>query len=190
MGLTEDRWISITVSADPLPDLIVQEINYSPNQPESGDYVTFTVTIKNQGSVSTGSRVDIELFVDGSSKGSDTISSLNAGSSTTKNFHWTYTSGTHSIKAIVDNDNDVDESNEFNNELIVSISSTGSTSSEDLGNENDPYSDNSDYDQYSDGFDSDSRSAVNGLIFLGIIIVIIIVPIVVGISSAKKFLNK
>ena len=50
-----------------LPDLIITSISMSPANPTSGQAVTFTATIKNQGTAATPSGVSIGVyfFIDG-----------------------------------------------------------------------------------------------------------------------------
>ena len=107
----------ITFSGTPVPepDLIIQDISWSPLNPSPGETVTLTVTIKNQGG---GSAVasQVNYYVDGSQEGSDNVSSIPAGGTTTGTFIWNAESGNHTIKAVADYNDDVPESDETNNE--------------------------------------------------------------------------
>ena len=96
------------------PDLIIQDIYWSPSNPKEGDTVTFTVKTKNQGSENAGGFY-VCYYVDGSYYDRDYVNSLSAGSTTTTSFSWTADCGSHSIKAVADCYDAVTESNEGNN---------------------------------------------------------------------------
>jgi PKD repeat protein len=114
--------VDLTVTAPIIPDLIVQDITWTPSTIKAGDTVNFTFTLKNQGTGDASSFV-VKYYIDGSYVGQDSISSLSAGTTKATNFSWTATCGhTHEIKAIADANNDVSESNENNNELIKTLS--------------------------------------------------------------------
>ena len=116
---TSYRWISMN-DMDPhwcecnKPDLVVQDIWWSPSNPKEGDTVTFTAKTKNQGSGNAGGFY-VCYYVDGSYYARDYVSSLSAGSTTTTSFSWTAKCGSHAIKAVTDCYSDVEESNEGNN---------------------------------------------------------------------------
>ena len=97
------------------PDLVVQDIYWSPSSPKQGDTVTINVKTKNQGSENAGGFY-VCYYVDGSYYDRDYVSSLSAGSTTTTSFTWTADCGSHSIKAVADCYSDVEESNEGNND--------------------------------------------------------------------------
>jgi hypothetical protein len=114
---------TITPSPTPisLPDLIVQDITWSPTNPSAGDTVTFTVTIKNKGNSGAGSST-VKYYVDGSQVDFDLINLITSGGVATQTFTWSTQSGTHVIKAIADYYDVVHESNEANNEKQVAFS--------------------------------------------------------------------
>ncbi len=102
-------------------DLIVQSITWSPSNPSRGDTVTFSVVLKNQGNAV--SRItNVELFIDGNSRGLQDIPAINPGGTATKTYNWVAIVGQHAIKAAVDQINHVKESNESNNERTVTFS--------------------------------------------------------------------
>ena len=104
----------------PVPDLIVETITWSPEEPSENDTVTFTVTIKNQGSGRTDpSRV--YFYIDGSSRGYQEVQEINPGAAVTKTLTWTAQTGSHDIKAVADLNNEIIESDETNNEKSVNI---------------------------------------------------------------------
>ncbi|RLB74469.1 MAG: hypothetical protein DRH15_15400, partial [Deltaproteobacteria bacterium] len=102
------------------PDLIIQDISWSPSNPKQGDTVTINVKTKNQGSVSAGGFF-VCYYVDGSYYARDYVSSLSAGSTTTTSFSWTADCGSYSIRAVADCYSDVAESNEGNNARTENI---------------------------------------------------------------------
>ena len=113
----------ISASETSLADLIIQDITWSPLNPSPGETVTFTVTVKNQGGhIAVASQV--YYYVDGSQKGSSTISSIPAGGTATGNFTWKAELGDHVIKAVADYNDDVSETDETNNETEITFSGT------------------------------------------------------------------
>jgi len=106
------------VDNEPKLDLIIQDIAWSPPNPSAGETVTFTVTIKNQGSGDAGPST-VEYYVDGFYKGYDSVSSIPAGGTATKDFTWSAEPGTHRIKAVASYNGSVPESDETNNEREI-----------------------------------------------------------------------
>src|SRR6185295_14728152 len=123
---------SLTVAANK-PDLIVTSVTWAPASPVTGNAVTFSAIIKNQGASATPAGVvhRVLFSVDGTQVNwSDTsTASLAAGATRTVTANsgpsgsstWTATSGTHTILANVDNTNLIAESNESNNTLTSSL---------------------------------------------------------------------
>lgn len=102
-------------------DLVVQSITWAPTNPSRGDPVTFSVVIKNQGNAI--SRIaNIDLYIDGNSRSAQDIQSINPGSTITKTYSWFAAVGQHPVKAVVDEMNNVKESNELNNEYTTTFS--------------------------------------------------------------------
>ena len=119
-----------------LPDLIVTNISTNPANPTSGQAVTFTATIMNQGIAATPSGVSIgvNFFVDGNpvSTSDNNIISLAPGASValTANLGpggksgsstWLASAGSHTVLAFVDPLNRITESNKSNNSLSITI---------------------------------------------------------------------
>ncbi|OGY23914.1 MAG: hypothetical protein A2172_02775 [Candidatus Woykebacteria bacterium RBG_13_40_15] len=115
------------------PDLIVTDISWSPANPQTGNAVTFSATIKNQGTGPTPAgiihgvlfTVDSQTYVWSDSY----TNSLAPGASVTVTASggptgtatWTATAGTHSVLANVDDINRIGESNENNNTLTETL---------------------------------------------------------------------
>lgn len=126
------------------PDLIVTDISCSPANPVEGDAVTFSATIKNQGTAATpdGTVHGVAFQIDG---GGTTLwsdnytTSIPAGATATVTVNggtagptWTATQGSHSILAWVDDVNRIsNESNENNNQYTESLTA-GTTSKPDM----------------------------------------------------------
>jgi subtilase family serine protease len=135
--LTKETYMFLANAADgggpPQADLIVTAISWSPTSPVTGNAVTFSATIKNQGTAATPAGVihGVSFSVDGTQMNwSDTnTNSLAAGASITLTANngiggsstWTATSGSHTILANVDDVNRIAESNESNNTLTAPL---------------------------------------------------------------------
>lgn len=110
-----DRTFALSVLA---PDLIVASISWLPENPSTGDKVTFSVTIKNQGNKASGG-CSINLNIDGNSRGYREIPGLEAGANSTMTYIWLAISGTHTLEASADRLNQAKESDETNNNKTV-----------------------------------------------------------------------
>ncbi|MFC2066785.1 CARDB domain-containing protein, partial [Chloroflexota bacterium] len=103
------------------PDLIIEAITWTPENPSKGDTVTFSVTIRNQGNDrAVSSRV--YLYIDGLARNDQAVLGIDAGATATKTFSWFAKAGSHVIKAVADSSNNVSESDETNNEMAVNFS--------------------------------------------------------------------
>ncbi|HQM37854.1 MAG TPA: CARDB domain-containing protein [Candidatus Bipolaricaulis anaerobius] len=101
------------------PDLVVDNVTYSPPNPTLGSTVTFQVTVRNQGSASAGSFV---LRLQGVASYQDaTVSSLAAGASTTRTFSLPLSTSPETFTATADANGQVSESDEANNARPVTI---------------------------------------------------------------------
>jgi len=105
----------------PIPDLVIEAITGASASPSLGDTVTFTVTIKNQGSDRAGSS-RVYFYINGSSRGYQDVPELDAGAAVTKSLTWTAQAGSYDIKAVADNNNEVSEGDETNNEKTLTFS--------------------------------------------------------------------
>jgi subtilase family serine protease len=99
----------------PPPDLVVQDITYSPPDAKIGDSVIITATIRNQGSSQTQNS-QVACNIDGLPLASRDLPEINAGDIATRTFNWVAEAGIHSIKITTDTDNLVIESDETNND--------------------------------------------------------------------------
>jgi uncharacterized repeat protein (TIGR01451 family) len=109
---------TLTTSA---PDLIVKSITWSPDNPSRGDSIVFSITIKNQGSLASHN-TNVHFYIDGISRGFQDIAAIDPGGAITTTFNWIAMSGQHIVKAVIDEPNNVKESDETNNELEVNFS--------------------------------------------------------------------
>src|SRR4030095_16092651 len=115
-----------------MPDLIVTAINRFPANPISGQSVSFSAVIKNQGTAPTvdGVPIRVGFSIDGETNvvwselaasippDASIVLTANGGEHTRT---WTATAGTHSVKAMVDSLNSQRESNETNNVLALNL---------------------------------------------------------------------
>ncbi|MCA9329596.1 hypothetical protein KDA11_03040 [Candidatus Saccharibacteria bacterium] len=121
IGISANRTVNVLNGK---PDFIVSGITWSPAAVKAGDKVTFTATVKNQGSAS-GSPADIKFEI-----GSSTVSLVNSSSALavgstraiTATGTWTAVAGTQTIKVTADNASATVESNENNNSLALGFS--------------------------------------------------------------------
>ena len=112
---SQDQNAKVVALSGTLPDLVIEDITLSPENPSMGDRVIFTVTVKNQGSDSA-SNFNVSYYIDDDHIGSSTINSLEPDATVTKTFSWTAQPGSHTVRVIADSSEKVTESNETNNE--------------------------------------------------------------------------
>jgi hypothetical protein len=115
---------NLSVSQIPGPDLVVKGISLSPNTPQAGAPVTFSVTLANQGLDATGSAASVKLVVDGTTSltgVSSTALAAGATSVVTLSGTWTAANGNHTLLATVDPANAISEAVESNNTLNSSF---------------------------------------------------------------------
>ncbi|NQT05690.1 MAG: hypothetical protein HQ577_06755 [Dehalococcoidia bacterium] len=102
------------------PDLIIEQIAWAPPEPAIGDKVTFTVTVKNQGTAGSD-YTHIAYFIDDDRVSSGSVSPISANATDNMTFTWTATPGEHAIKAYIDFTGIVTESDETNNEKTSTL---------------------------------------------------------------------
>jgi subtilase family serine protease len=102
------------------PDLVVQTITWSPANPSRGDSITISIIIQNRGTYKS-KYSNINFLIDGASRGTLEIGSIDPGATLTKTVTWITLSGEHIFTAIVDEANTTKESNEGNNESSITF---------------------------------------------------------------------
>jgi subtilase family serine protease len=103
------------------PDLIVLSVSWTPSGPSKGDSVSFRINVKNQGNSRSGaSRVN--FYIDGNSRGYKDIYPIEPGNTSYVTYNWVAQAGQHSLKAVIDEGNQVEESIESNNEYTATFS--------------------------------------------------------------------
>ncbi|MGD0795869.1 MAG: CARDB domain-containing protein [Dehalococcoidales bacterium] len=105
------------------PDLVIQDITWSPQNPNLGDTVTFTIFVINQGKAKAAPSY-VAYYVDSGFKESLSVSSIDAGAMVKVTFTWKAALGNHAIKAVADYNNAVDESDETNNAKEINFLET------------------------------------------------------------------
>ncbi|RLG20493.1 hypothetical protein DRN74_05350, partial [Candidatus Micrarchaeota archaeon] len=102
-------------------DLIVEDIIWTPTTINDGDSVTFTATIKNNGTGNASVSFYNTFYIDGNLIGGEWVNGLSAGNSINVTQTWTATPGNHTIKVKADSEDNIFEAIETNNEKIGSI---------------------------------------------------------------------
>jgi subtilase family serine protease len=112
----------------PAPDLIIESITWPSGEPSASDNVVFTVTVRNQGDAKARYS-SVNYYVDGQYLASGQINSLEPDAETEEIFStWMSQAGPHTIRVVIDEENQVPESNEVNNEKVVTFSTENTTS--------------------------------------------------------------
>jgi subtilase family serine protease len=108
---------SVTVSSL-APDLIVDSITWLPQSPLSGENVTFTFTIKNQGNGAVQSVLGIPYM---GSVRLDSVSfgAMEPGETGSVSLEWPVAAGVYDVKLVLDPNDRILESDENNNEKLV-----------------------------------------------------------------------
>jgi len=126
------------------PDLVVTDITWNPATPATGNNVTFSAVIKNQGTGATTAGIinGVSFSVDGTAVAwsDNNISSIPAGGTVTVTANggpsgsaaWVATAGSHTIMAWVDDVNRIAETNENNNQFTKNLSTGGTTTQPDM----------------------------------------------------------
>jgi len=105
------------------PDVVVEQIDWTPGSPLVGDIMHFTVHVQNEGTANTSpwTQVGVRLFIDGISVGDDYVSNIAPGTTEFFDFYWIATSGCHTVRAVADCGDYIPESDEDNNEREESL---------------------------------------------------------------------
>lgn len=127
---------NVTINNGPpaQPDLVITGISWSPPTPDTGNAVTFSATVRNQGTAASplGINHGVRFDIDGTAvswAANNTNVSLAPGASVTLTAvsgpsgaaTWTATAGSHTVTATVDDLGVIDESNNSNNSLSSTI---------------------------------------------------------------------
>ncbi len=109
--------VSSVIGQGALPDIVIQDITWSPSQPVVGDTVQFSVYFGNQGSAPTNVWSSNCYYVDGGLMDQAGVGPVDAGSMGNVNtFTWRANSaGNHIVTAVADCNNAIVESNKNNN---------------------------------------------------------------------------
>ncbi|MDQ1276526.1 MAG: TolB protein, partial [Euryarchaeota archaeon] len=128
LGFAEQS-ISGTISRKPAyPDLMIEDISWDPASPYENNNITFRITSTNNGS-GPSEACTMKCYINGSEVYSYSFPRLEAGSNATITFNRVpAASGSIDIKAVVDTENQVSESDEENNEKTESIDVKSATS--------------------------------------------------------------
>ena len=99
-----------------LPDLRVTSLKLNPSSPKSGNSIDFRVGIKNVGTVPADT-IESEIRVDGSLAGVPPTTQIAPGetASVQASAGYEFSTGTHTVTAVVDPDDEISERNENNN---------------------------------------------------------------------------
>lgn len=114
----------ISIEPTSLPDLIVSDIQTTPNPPPIGGLTTIGIQIKNQGAGDAIETFLLEFYFDDTYKGHVYINGLVAQATRTSYWQaqrWPSDTNSHTIKGVVDPDNVISESTIENNELSKSF---------------------------------------------------------------------
>ncbi len=109
-----EKETAFQVGRKPKPDLIISDISWVPETPQSGTIVTFTATIKNNGTANAVS-FKTAYYINQTKLGEWSITSLTVGQEVNKTFTWTYVEGSHTVKAVADSNGEIQEDDETNN---------------------------------------------------------------------------
>ncbi|MGB9941011.1 CARDB domain-containing protein [Methanosarcina sp.] len=107
-----------------LPDLEIESISSNPETPQPGENITFTASIRNNGPGNASSN-ELKYSINGTNEtysGKIPVSSLSAGNTTSSTFSWTPgKEGQMGVKAIVDAEGIISETEETNNEFTRTV---------------------------------------------------------------------
>ena len=101
-------------------DLAVIAIERTPETPTVGETVRYSVTVENKGAM-PALFADLDLVIDGEVVNSTFISELAAGETVTKQFDLRASAGERVVEAVVDASSQIDEQNEENNRLSLTV---------------------------------------------------------------------
>ena len=123
VGAISEDVMQVTIN-ETRPDLVVEAVAVTPADPQEGQQVTITGTVRNIGySATPAGSFYVGLYVDGAFQGLVHITqSLAVGESVDVPLTWTATTGNHMFTFVADDQADeVGEANEDNNEKTVAL---------------------------------------------------------------------
>ncbi len=121
-GASNTTTRSVAVQAAGLPDLVVQSMVHSPTNPTIGQNVTFTITVRNNGSAAAGT---FRVRLAGAASSTQTyLTQLAAGASQTFALTLPLTTSPETFTATADDLHQVSESNETNNTRSLTVTSS------------------------------------------------------------------
>lgn len=135
----------LTVASDEA-NLLVDEIELSPEDPEPGEHVAFGATVANEGHSDAGP-FNVSVLVDGEEVSNHTVESLGAGNETTVTSDaWNATEGDHTVRIVLDTEDAVNESDEDDNtaQRAFTVASADEDDEDDSQDEGDDESDEAD----------------------------------------------
>jgi len=131
INVTEDHTISATFQETLHSDLVITDLYIEPDPPVAGGNYSIGVDIKNQGDENIEETFQAKVYFDDEYIEQFEIEGLGVGHMlrilTTSYFTWPSDTNSHTIKAIVDPNNIINESNENNNQYSNSFISSSIT---------------------------------------------------------------
>jgi PGF-pre-PGF domain-containing protein len=133
---TNNEFLKVINIKSKFPDLKIESIYLTPEEPHPGENITFMVTVRNDG-FATAENSEIKYEIKGNNEnytGTMSVPALAAGESRVYTFFWTPgNEGQIEIKAISDATEVVSESDETNNELTKTATISKETGSSNSG---------------------------------------------------------
>ena len=114
--------LSVDLPAIEIADLIITDLAGIPDSISVGDHIYFELTVKNIGG-NTSQRFTPAIMIGGVCIGRKIVEGLGAGENITVTITWVAVGGNHTLYACPDADDDVRESNETNNMIVVQLPS-------------------------------------------------------------------
>lgn len=128
LTVTDDRGVSTTTTvlvnvADTRADLVVSDITWLPGEPQEGDEITITATIRNVGNGPTKKHFFVTYYINGVYNGYVVVDQLiEPGAAVQAVVKWVATSGLHTVRIVADDlINSINEIDETNNDRQVSM---------------------------------------------------------------------
>jgi uncharacterized repeat protein (TIGR01451 family) len=113
------------------PDLIIQDITWTPSNPTLNTPITSTITVKNIGKCAANN-IEVTFSIDNAQFYNAMVTELPVNSTSTVLYTWSASKLQHTLKASVDELNSIKETSESNNTLVKTIAVSKSDPSADL----------------------------------------------------------